>query len=84
MALSKEDQEKLRIAKALDVPAALARSAYKPPGGYKDGGGWADTNEVALAGLHRARLMMPKHFNADERAVSTKWLFENGWRVRLA
>ena len=80
------NQEKLRILKELDVEAALngapgARNVVV--GGYKDTGQWADAKETALAGLHRARLMSPNHFTAEERATSTKWLFENGWRVRL-
>ena len=86
MALSERDKEKIRIARELDVEAALnstpgARDVVV--GGYKDTGQWADAKETALAGLHRARLMQPRHFTAEERATSTKWLFEHGWRVRL-
>jgi len=80
------DREKLRTLKELDVEAALngapgARDVVK--GGYKDTGQWANAKETALAGLHRARLMSSNHFTAEERATSTKWVFENGWRVRF-
>lgn len=78
------DKEKTRIARELDVEAAFnlapgAREIVK--GGYKDTGQWADAKETALAGLHRARLLQPKHFTAAELLTSRMWLMNNGWRV---
>jgi hypothetical protein len=75
------DSEKLRIARELDVDAALAGSPYTPPGGYKDTGEYAGQRETVLAGLHRARIMQPRHFSKEERRLSKQWLFDNGWRV---
>jgi len=76
------DAEKIRITRALDVDAALAGVSVKPPGGYKDTGEWAGQREVALAGLHRARIAQPRHFSKAERQRSKQWLLDNGWRVR--
>ena len=75
--------EKMRILHDLDIDAALAVSPYHPPGGYKDNGQYADTREVALAGLHRARLRQPKEFSGAELMASRLWLYNNGWKNPL-
>ena len=43
-----------------------------------------DTREIALAGLHKARLMVRKPFTKQELAASRDWLLSNGFDVPSA
>lgn len=73
--------DRIKWCKQLDVDAALAASPYHPPGGRKDNGQWADTREVVLAGLHKARSVQPDVFTSAEVLESIAWLNNNGWKV---
>ena len=67
MAEHRLSKEKHRILRELDVGAAMKDVARKfiP-----------DDEEIALAGLHRARILMRRAFTKAEVAASRKWLEE--------
>ncbi len=65
--------EGLRILKELDVDSALkvvAADGFIP-----------DTREIALAGLHKARLIHKKPFTKKELKASREWLIDNNYEV---
>lgn len=69
MNLSKEG---LRILKELDVDASLKVVAHR--------GFIPDNKEIALAGLHKARLMVSSPtFTEEELQTSRDWLLEKGY-----
>ena len=75
--------ERHRIARELDVEAALALAPRDVRGGFLSGR-WRDVRETALAALHRLRLLHAQDFSDLERAESINWLFVEGWSVNLA
>ena len=86
MARNRLDKERLRILRELDVEASLKlfpQAAKVVVGGYNASGRYTDAKETALAGLHRARLIMPNVFTAAEKQASRQWLYDGGWRVDL-
>lgn len=70
------DQETYRILKHMDVDAALKRVATD--------GFIPDTPTIALAGLHKARLLQGRRFTKAERAASRDWLLANGYKTEIA
>lgn len=66
--------EQLRILKELDVDAALRKVAGR--------GFIPETREIAIAGLHKARLTMSHLFTQEEIEISKIWLKENGYEHR--
>src|SRR5262249_12469889 len=75
-AMMPEQKERLRILRELDVNAALkavAAAGFIP-----------DNREIALAGLHKARVVMVKHFTPEQIASSKAWLAGHGYLIPKA
>jgi hypothetical protein len=71
--MRKLDPEQLRIMKTLDVDASLKAVARK--------GFIPDNREIALAGIHKARLRARNAFTRVELDYSRRWLREHGYHV---
>lgn len=69
----KLSKEQFHILKELDVDAALKNVAAK--------GFIPDTKEIALAGLHKARLQTRRLWSRKELNDSRNWLLENGYKL---
>lgn len=66
-------KERLRILRELDVDAALK--------GVASSGFIPDTREIALAGIHKARIVLKQFFTEEQIDYSTNWLIDNGYDV---
>ncbi len=66
-------KELFHILKTLDVDAALKSVAAK--------GFIPDTRDIALAGLHKARLRTRRVWSRKELNDSRTWLLENGYKL---
>lgn len=66
-------KEQFRILDTLDVDAALLDVAAK--------GFIPDNKEIALAGLHKARLKTRRVWSRVKLDESRTWLLENGYKL---
>lgn len=67
------NKEMLRILKELDVDSALKDVAEK--------GFLPDTREIALAGLHKARIKASNHFSESDIHYSISWLMDHNYDI---
>jgi len=83
MKTSYANKLRLNILHTLNVELAIKTYGLPPgPQAFHDiTGEPVPKDTIVLAGLHKARMLQPQYFSAEELAASIKWLTEYQFKI---